>query len=153
MKDFVPDVGRHFGVLVVEKMTGNARLPEKASSGDLGYDLFSSEDRVLPPGLTTIIPTGIKLKFPAGFGGKIFDRSGVATKENLEVRAGVIDNGYRGEIKIAMFNSNSFPVHVPAGKKIAQMVPIELMFLYIEEGTVDSDTVRGENGFGSTGTN
>lgn len=143
--------GKYAGQLVVELMTPNAKLPEKSSFEDLGYDLFASENRILLPGMVTLIPTGIKVIFPKGFGGRICDRSGIATNENLEVRAGVIDSGYRGEIKIAMFNSNTTDVFVPAGKKIAQMLPIELIFFDVRAGTVDNDTARGESGFGSTG--
>ena len=142
---------KQVGYLTVEKLNKQATLPEKAHSGDLGYDLFSSEVRVIQPGDRVLVGTGIRVKFPVGYGGQYFDRSGNAYKKGMVVLAGTIDNGYRGELKVLIYNANKDTlVHISVGDKIAQMVPIEVMDFVVQEGVVDEETVRGANGFGST---
>jgi len=137
--------------LIIQRISDLAVLPSKAHDGDLGYDLYASETRTVLPGMTCLVPTGLKIKFPGGWGAKIFDRSSVATKDMLLVVAGVIDSGYRGEIKVALHNFNKEAFEIHAGKKIAQMVLIPVIDFEITEGTVDDDTLRGAGGFGSTG--
>jgi dUTP pyrophosphatase len=137
----------------VMRLSDSAKLPQKAHAGDLGYDLFSNQDVLIIPGDTTLIPTGIAIQFPEGYGGFIKDRSSVASKNKLFTVAGVIDNGYIGEIKIGMYNSNGTHVVIRKGDKIAQLVLIPTVDFAIEEvdELVSSDQ-RGEDGFGSTGT-
>jgi dUTP pyrophosphatase len=136
--------------LTIERMNDNAILPVKAHYGDLGYDLFASDPCRIEAGDIRIIPTGIRIHFPVGYGAKMFDRSSVATKKKCIVVAGVLDNGYRGEIKIALHNTTSFPVNIEQGEKIAQMVPVKVEDFQIRESVVDVDTSRGEGGFGSS---
>lgn len=137
----------------VLRLSDSAKLPQKAHAGDLGYDLFSNHDVLIIPGDTTLIPTGIAIQFPDGYGGFIKDRSSVATKNKLFTVAGVIDNGYVGEIKIAMHNATGTHAVIKKGDKIAQLVLIPTVDFPIEEvrDLVSSDK-RGEGGFGSTGT-
>jgi len=138
-------------MMKVKKLCRDAILPNKAHSGDLGYDLFSVEDVLITPGETKLISTGIAIQFPDGYGGFIKDRSSVATKKQLFTVAGVIDNGYVGEIKIAVYNSTEDYSHVKKGEKIAQLVLIPTVNFQVEEvqELVSADQ-RGENGFGST---
>lgn len=139
--------------LTVELKNDYAQYPLKAHNGDLGYDLFSCENTSIAPGETKLISTGVKIAFPAKYGAKLFDRSSVASKNKIFVVAGVIDSGYRGEIKVAMYNSNTavtYPIKV--GDRIAQMVLMEVVSLPIIPGMVDvNETSRGAGGFGSTG--
>lgn len=140
------------GYLKVEKLNGRAKLPEKAHDGDLGYDLFSSEVTVIQPGESKLVGTGIRVEFPPGWGGQFFDRSGNASKKNYMILAGTIDNGYRGELKVLVYNFGKFFTHINIGDKIAQIIPIQVTdFEVIEDTVVVEETARGENGFGSTG--
>lgn len=136
----------------IKRLLEHAKLPHKAHAGDLGYDLFCSEEVVIYAGQTTLVPTGIAIQFPDGYGAIIRDRSSVATKRGLFTVAGVIDNGYTGEIKIALHNSTDSVDRVLVGEKIAQLVLIPTVDFMVEEVTeiVSSDN-RGEGGFGSTG--
>ena len=138
-------------MLRVKKLTDSAHLPEKAHTGDLGYDLYASEEVILYAGDTKLIPTGIAIQFPEGYGGFIKDRSSVATKRNLFTVAGVIDNGYVGEIKIALHNPTDDLDRILPGEKIAQLVLIPTVnFSVVEVDEVITADQRGDNGFGST---
>ena len=136
----------------VKKLSEYAQLPQKAHAGDLGYDLFSNEGSAIFPGETKVIKTGIAIEFPAGYGGFIKDRSSVATKKGLFTVAGVIDNGYIGEICIALHNGTDSLIHVGPDEKIAQLVLIPTVnFDVIEVDELISADKRGIGGFGSTG--
>ena len=138
--------------LQVKLLSQSAKLPQKAHSGDLGYDLYASEPAAIFPNETKVVKTGIAIQFPAGYGGVIKDRSSVATKKGLHTVAGVIDNGYIGEICIALYNGTDSLVHVTPGEKIAQLVLIPTVnFEVTEVDEVVSADQRGEGGFGSTG--
>jgi len=136
----------------VKKLSENAQLPTKAHLGDLGYDLYTSEGTAVFPSETKIVKTGIAIEFPEGYGGVIKDRSSVATKMEIFTVAGVIDNGYIGEIKVAFFNGGLGVQKITAGAKIAQLVLIPTVdFNVIEVDEVVSSDQRGDEGFGSTG--
>lgn len=138
-------------IMKVKVLHPNATIPTKAHSGDLGYDLYAVEQVEFNPGETKLVSTGIAVNFPTNLGGILKDRSSVASKQNLFVKAGVIDNGYTGEIKVLMYNSlNDYNV-VATGQKIAQMIltPVyTASILVVKE--LDS-TSRGDKGFGSSG--
>lgn len=136
----------------VKRLSENAILPQKAHAGDLGYDLFTNEGVAVFPHETKIIKTGIAIQFPEGYGGFIKDRSSVATKRGLHTVAGVIDNGYIGEICVALHNGTESLVHIRPGEKIAQLVLLPTVnFEVTEVDEVISADQRGEGGFGSTG--
>jgi dUTP pyrophosphatase len=118
----------------------------------LGYDLFANEGAAIFPNETKVVKTGIAIQFPAGYGGFIKDRSSVATKKGLFTVAGVIDNGYIGEICIALYNGTDSLIHVAPDEKIAQLVLIPTVnFEVTKVDDVVSADQRGEGGFGSTG--
>jgi len=98
-----------------------------------------------------LIPTGIALAIPSGYVGLIWDKSGIATNHGLKTMAGVIDSGYRGEVKILIHNLSNQPYTVQAGTKIAQMLIQPVVQNEIIEVKDLDDTSRGERGFGSTG--
>ena len=136
----------------VKKLVENAILPTKAHAGDLGYDLYTSAPMAIFPGEVKLVSTGISVQFPEGYGALIRDRSSVATKQYLFVVAGVIDNGYTGEIKIALYNGGGDVAKITEGTKIAQMILVPTVNFDIEEVTeTTSADGRGSNGFGSTG--
>jgi dUTP pyrophosphatase len=136
----------------VKRLSNNALPPQKAHSGDLGYDLCAAEVATIHPGETLVISTGIAIQFPEGYGGFIKDRSSVSTKYNVFAVAGVIDNGYIGEIKVALHNAGVNPWYCLPGNKIAQLVLIPTVNFPVEEvkELVQQDQ-RGDGGFGSTG--
>ena len=136
----------------VKKLFDNATLPTKAHAGDLGYDLYAQVQMVIYPGDVGLVPTGISVQFPEGYGALLRDRSSVATKQYLFVVAGVIDNGYTGEIKIALYNGGRDVAKIQEGTKIAQMILVPTANFEIEEvSETTSIDGRGSNGFGSTG--
>jgi dUTP pyrophosphatase len=140
-------------MLKVKRLLENATLPQKAHAGDLGYDLFAAEAVTIFPDETIIISTGIAIQFPEGYGGFIKDRSSVSTKHSVFAVAGVIDNGYVGEIKVALHNAGEDPWYCVVGSKIAQLVLIPTTNFMVEEvDEVLSSDQRGKNGFGSTDT-
>jgi dUTP pyrophosphatase len=129
-------------------------LPRYASTGDAGLDLFAAEDTSLEPGERAAIPTGISVSIPKGHAGFVHARSGRALKEGLALvnAPGLIDSGYRGEIKVLVVNLDArSPIDIKRGDKIAQLViqPVATVDPVIVEELPPSD--RGEGGFGSTG--
>lgn len=138
-------------MLKIKRLVQSATLPQKAHAGDLGYDLFASSWVDIFPDETKLVKTGIAIQFPEGYGGFIKDRSSVATKKELFTVAGVIDNGYVGEIQVAMHNASDEVIEITAGDKIAQLVLIPTVNFQVEEvDEVVSTDQRGEGGFGST---
>jgi len=136
----------------VKRLHETATLPTKAHDGDLGYDLYASEPVTINTDETVLVNTGVSIQFPARYGGIIKDRSSVATKQKLFTVAGVIDNGYTGEIKIAMHNASGQSQHIEQGQKIAQLILVPVTNFVIEEvDVVITNDGRGEDGFGSTG--
>ena len=128
-----------------------SKLPAKAHNGDLGYDLYALGQVTLSPDQSKLISTGIRIKFPVGWGGFIKERSSVSLNHKVFVHAGVIDNGYRGEIKVLMHNASDSFWTIYAGDKIAQMVLIPTVnFIVKEVKQFEDETSRGDGGFGST---
>ena len=136
--------------LKVKKVQMDAKLPQYGHTGDAGLDLFSSVDFVLERGQVEAIPSGIKVAIPEGFVGLIWDKSGVSLK-GVHRLAGVIDSGYRGEVKVVMINLSDKPFAIDKGMKIAQMLVQPITMVNIVETEDLEDTSRGEGGFGSTG--
>lgn len=122
----------------------------KPRDGDVGYDLRSMEDVTIWPGMQHIINTGIRLEIPAGYGGLVKDRSSMASKQ-VYTHGGVIDEIYRGEVKVLLANHGNMPHHIRKGDKIAQLLIVPVLTVPTERVLILSDTVRGEDGFGSTG--
>ena len=140
--------------LKVQKVSTTAKLPVKAYDTDAGIDFFSNKTIKITGGSTTIIPTGIKVEIPAGYCLVGRDRSGLASSTSLIVKAGVIDETYRGEVKIVIGNHGGYPIKIRNDDKIAQFLLVEVPKVKIEEGEVSEYTDRGTKGFGSSdGTN
>lgn len=140
-------------IMKVKKLHPEAKLPEKANPSDLGWDLFSVEDVTIPPTQRKLVKTGIAIQFPENVGGILKDRSSVASKQGVFVKAGVIDPNYRGEILVLLWNSESLPIQIAAGAKIAQMIlmPAFQLTAPLEEVRTLDATDRGDGGFGSSG--
>lgn len=123
----------------------------QAKPGDAGYDIASDEDGRILPLSSKIFSTGLYMAIPTGYVGKVVSRSGLSFKHDLEVGAGIIDSGYRGEIKIHLYNYGLYVVDVDKGDRIAQIIIQKHESPVFE--LVDSldETERGANGFGHTG--
>lgn len=137
-----------------KKLIPDAKIPLRATAGDLGFDLFAVESIPVQAGSTVAIKTGIAAEFPEGWGGIIKARSSQG-KIGLDVYAGVVDSGYRGEIIVLVHNSNDprSEAHefYKAGEKIAQLVLVPVFPGTAEESDVLEGSARGTSGFGSTG--
>jgi len=136
--------------LKVKKVQMDAKLPQYGHTGDAGLDLFSSIDFVLEKGQFEAIPSGVKVAIPDGYVGLIWDKSGVSLK-GVHRLAGVIDSGYRGEVKVVMINLSDKPFAIDKGMKIAQMLVQPIIMVCVVETEDLDNTSRGEGGFGSTG--
>jgi len=135
--------------LYIKKLTKTASIPKPQHEGDLGYDLAADETLTLQPGKYQLVSTGIAADGD-GFGFLIRDRSGMATK-GIITHAGVIDAGYRGEIKILLHNISDEPYTIKQGERVAQMIPMQPNNLFISQVTEFEETSRNAGGFGSTG--
>ena len=128
-------------------------LPAYAKPGDAGLDLRASESVTLEPGERRLVPTGLAVAIPEGHAGFVLPRSGLAMHRGVTVlnAPGLIDSGYRGELKVLLINHGAAAVSIDRGERIAQLVvqPVARARLVEEERLPDS--ARGEGGFGSTG--
>lgn len=128
--------------------------PEAAQPGDAGFDLRSAVDFTLEPGERMAVPTGIATAFAPGHAVLVLPRSGLAAKHGIGVvnAPGLIDSGYRGEIKVLLINHGAETVSLARGERVAQLLCVGLPAVTWEEVDQLPESVRGEGGFGSTGT-
>lgn len=127
-------------------------VPLVAHDGDAGADLYSIEHASIPPLSRQIIRTGIAIEIPNGMYAKIAPRSGLAVKHGIDILAGIIDSGYRGEICVVLYNTDkdkSFDV-LP-GDRIAQLIFHKYIHPIFLETQELSSTERSKKGFGSSG--
>jgi dUTP pyrophosphatase len=152
----------------------SVKTPTRANSNDAGIDFFvptdfyikdgedltrvASSGYTLDPGLSILIPSGIKVNVPKGHALIAFNKSGVSVKKNIIVGACVIDESYQGEIHFDLKNVGYKPAHIQAGDKILQFILLPINYSQTEEVNSVEElyegvvTARGEGGFGSTGT-
>ena len=137
----------------VLKLKPEAQLPRYAhvgEYGDLAADLYSAEALQIVPGATVAVSTGVALEFPSTHGALVEDRSGLAMR-GVTTLAGVIDPGYRGEIRVVIANLSGSAVEIKAGDRIAQLRIVRRIEAQFEEVTELVEAPRGVKGFGSTG--
>jgi dUTP pyrophosphatase len=137
--------------LEFKQLDPRALLPTRGSEASAGLDLFSLEAVSLLPGQRGLARTGLAVAIPPGFYGRVAPRSGLATKNGLDVLAGVIDADYRGEVNCLLYNAGTGPIELPAQSKICQLIIEKIVTpraVWAEDLT---NTVRGAGGFGSTG--
>ncbi len=142
------------GELRVRRLHPAARLPSRAHDDDAGYDLCALEPATLQPGERAAIGTGIAIELPAGHAGLVLPRSGLAARHGIALvnAPGLIDAGYRGELKVLLLNTDSAAsFEVKAGDRIAQLVVVAVATPQIVEADALAATPRGEGGFGSSG--
>ena len=139
--------------LPVRRLREDAILPERAYPGDAGLDLASCERHELGPGQRAVVGTGIAVAIPEGHAGFVQPRSGLAARHGISVvnAPGLIDSGYRGEIRVVLLNTDTDePFVVEPGMRIAQLVvvPVEAPEPVELEELPESE--RGVRGFGSS---
>ena len=137
--------------LKIKKLIPEAIIPAYSKEGDAGLDLYSINDYTLYPNKQEIIQTGLSIEIHCNYFGSIRDRSGLAAKYAIHTLAGVVDSGYRGEIKIVLINLGKENYEIKKGDRIAQMVIQLCASPKIVEVDKLSNSFRGEGGFGSTG--
>src|SRR5580698_6606692 len=137
----------------VKKLHQEAQLPRYAHTGvfgDLAADLYAVVDATLEAGATGAVATGVAMEFPSTHGALVEDRSGLAMR-GVTTLAGVIDPGYRGEIRVVVTNLGALVAEIAAGDRIAQLRIVQRIEARFEEVSELVEAPRGANGFGSTG--
>lgn len=140
--------------LPVLRLDPRAQLPTRAHSGDAGLDLYALEETTLAPSARAEIHTGIAVEVPPGHAGLVLPRSGLAARHGISLvnAPGLIDPGYRGEVRVLLLNTDrGRPYRVAAGDRVAQLVVVAVApVAAIEVGEL-SESARGAAGFGSSG--
>lgn len=138
--------------LLVKKINDNARLPTLGSKEAACFDLYISEDTVLPYSTGVLVPTGLAFQIPPGYCLKVYGRSSMC-RQGILVSTGIIDSDFTGEVKVQCFNVGSIkPIMASRGDRVGQAMLVKLTETELEETTGDlRETERGTKGWGSTG--
>lgn len=140
--------------LPVASLKPEAKLPTRAHSGDAGLDLFSCESAHIGPGERWSVGTGVAVEIPAGHAGLVLPRSGLAKRHGIALvnAPGLIDAGYRGEIRVLLLNTDPAEIfRVEPGDRIAQLVIAPIAIAEPVEVQALTESARGDGGFGSSG--
>jgi dUTP diphosphatase len=141
--------------LPVRRLRDDAILPTQAYAGDAGLDLAACDRHEVGPGERAVIPTGLAVEIPEGYGGFVLPRSGLAARHGITLlnAPGLIDAGYRGEVQVVFHNTDrSETFVVEPGMRIAQLVVLEVPGLRLVEREELAASERGNRGFGSSQT-
>jgi dUTP pyrophosphatase len=139
--------------LPIRRVREDARLPERAYAGDAGLDLATCERLVIAPGERTVASTGLAVAIPDGYAGFVQPRSGLAARHGIALvnSPGLIDSGYRGEIKVVLLNTDREREYVAEpGERIAQLVVLSVPEIRVEAVEELPESERGARGFGSS---
>lgn len=140
--------------LPIARLNADAVLPSRAHEGDAGLDLYACEAAHIGPGERWSVSTGIAVEIPAGHAGLVLPRSGLAKKHGISLvnSPGLIDSGYRGEIRVLLLNTDPAETfRVVAGDRIAQLVIAPIALAEPVEAPALAESARGAGGFGSSG--
>jgi dUTP pyrophosphatase len=141
--------------VLVKKKDPSVKLPSYKTNGASGMDLMAYIDKSieLKPGESCLVPTGLSVAFPEEYEIQIRPRSGLAAKNNISVlnTPGTIDSDYRGEIKVILFNHGNKNFKIDNNDRIAQMILTPVIKIDLEETNELPESIRGVEGFGSTG--
>jgi dUTP pyrophosphatase len=142
----------------IKKLQEAATIPTRATDSDAGYDLYSIEDGTVPAGERKVVGTGIAIAIPESknvfapsYYGRVAPRSGLAVKKGIDVLAGVIDAGYRGEVGVVLQNLSNEDFPYKKGDRIAQLILEQCNTIGWVELDELKDSERSDGGFGSTG--
>jgi len=136
------------------RLSPDARPPARAHDGDAGFDLHAAEAASLAPGERASVGTGLAVAIPAGFAGLVLPRSGLAARHGIALvnAPGLIDAGYRGELRVLLLNTDPRePFEIAEGDRVAQLVLVRAEAAELEEAYDLGETARGSGGFGSSG--
>ena len=139
--------------LAIRRLDAGLPLPAYAHADDAGLDLCAAEPVTIAPGTRALVPTGIAVAVPPGYAGLVLPRSGLALRQGVTLlnAPGLIDAGYRGEIKVLLVNHDVRPATFARGERIAQLVLQRVERAEIAEVGELPPSERGGGGFGSTG--
>jgi len=140
--------------LRIRRLREEATIPRRAHEGDAGLDLYAAESATIAPGERATVATGIAVEIPDGYAGLVLPRSGLAARHGIALvnAPGLIDSGYRGEVKIVLLNTDrTEPFDVAPGDRIAQLVLSPVADAEPVEVTELATSARSEGGFGSSG--
>lgn len=139
--------------VLVRRLDPGLPLPRRARPGDAGMDLYAASAVTLAPGERATVGTGVAVAIPEGWVGLVTPRSGLAQRHGLSIvnAPGVVDSGYRGEIRVILVNHGREPVVLTRGDRIAQMLVVPVAAGDLLEVPELPGSERGEGGFGSTG--
>jgi dUTP diphosphatase len=141
-------------IVSFQRLADAARAPERANDHDAGWDLRASEAATIAPGARASVGTGIAVAIPEGHAGLVLPRSGLAARHGIALvnAPGLIDSGYRGEVRILLLNTDTREAfEIAPGDRIAQLVVVDLPDVEFAEAESLSETARGAGGFGSSG--
>ena len=138
--------------LPIRRLHEDAVLPTRAYEGDAGVDLTACEPAELPPGGRATVGTGLAIAVPTSHAGLVLPRSGLAAEHGIGVlnAPGLIDSGYRGEVRIILYNPGRETFRVESGMRIAQLVLVAVETVRLVEVAELPESERGERGFGSS---
>jgi dUTP pyrophosphatase len=137
-----------------KRLSEEALLPSRAHDGDAGLDLHAVEPAHIGPGERWSVGTGVAVEIPEGHAGLVLPRSGLAQRHGIALvnSPGLIDSGYRGEIRVLLLNTDPADVvRIQPGDRIAQLVVVPIAAVEPVEAEALAESVRGEGGFGSSG--
>jgi dUTP pyrophosphatase len=140
--------------LPVARLKDDAVLPSRAHEGDAGLDLYACEAAHIGPGERWSVGTGIAVEIAEGHAGLVLPRSGLAKKHGIALvnSPGVVDSGYRGEIRVLLLNTDPADIfRVQPGDRIAQLIVVPIALAEPVEAAVLAESARGKGGFGSSG--
>jgi dUTP pyrophosphatase len=140
--------------LAVQRLHPAAVLPTRTHASDAGFDLHAVEPATLGPGERAMVPTGIAIALPEGHAGLVLPRSGLAARHGIALvnAPGLIDEGYRGELRVLLLNTDrAEPFAIAPGDRIAQLVLVRVSVVDAVEVEALDATERGDGGFGSSG--
>ncbi|MDT0302980.1 dUTP diphosphatase [Streptomonospora wellingtoniae] len=140
--------------VLIRRIDPDLPLPVYARPGDAGADLVTAEDVVVPPGRRAVVGTGIAIALPEGYAAFVHPRSGLAARCGLTLvnAPGTVDAGYRGEVRVTLLNTDAeTAVELTRGDRVAQLVVQRVERAVFREADALPDSVRGADGFGSTG--
>ena len=139
--------------VTIQRLREDAVVPARAYSGDAGLDLAACDRVELGPGERAVVPTGLAVAIPDGYAGFVQPRSGLASRHGISVvnAPGLIDSGYRGEIRVVLLNTDRREKFVvEPGMRIAQLVVLPVPDLELVETEELPESERGVRGFGSS---
>ena len=138
-------------VLKFNKTHADSKLPTKNNTSDTGFDVYCVEDKVIPARGSAVVDVGLDFAYiTPGYWVRVEGRSGLGFKHGISPHPGIIDNGYRGNAGIKLYNNTDTSYNISKGDRIAQFVVYQNYNVVVEEG-VKQESDRGDSGFGSSG--